>query len=553
MDYTNFLTKSGYLNHNLVSRVSSSEFDQLRILGGTTTASITTTIYCIHHNIPCKVCETCSKELDVENFKNGWKPSKRFCSIGCKSSFDVTKSTSNKVLEDYSLVLDQNGNPSSGKIDKFINLATIEDLQRKTGLSTTNINTLLYAGIHKDFIVKKCLQCDTELDIHNFKTGYREDQKFCSIECKDVNKEYRENLSEKKSGVSRYVSENFVADVLNPWFLYRTKYLYDMFDLTTHTSLDEYISDKTTLKFSCNICLHNFTSNFSNNGRIPRCPICKSRSKQQVEISKFITSLGYNIIFNDREQICPYEIDIFIPSLNIGIEYDGFYWHHDKDHSDKYVLSKKSGIRMIRIFQDEFKNKKQIVFSRLRAILGKIENKIYGRDCSIVELGTQQSREFFDENHIQGNVDASIRYGLLYEGQIVAAMTFSYSRFDKNSQWELIRFSNKLDTIVIGGASKLFSHFVKIKSPTSVISYCDIRYGNGRMYEQIGFEYKLTTKSNYFYYKNGVRYSRIKFQKHKLKNIFENFDPVLTESENMENNGYLKIYDSGNMVYNWSN
>jgi len=57
------------------------------------------------------------------------------------------------------------------------------------------------------------------------------------------------------------------------------------------------------------------------------------------------------------------------------------------------------------------------------------------------------------------------------------------------------------------------------------------------------------SKPGYCYtdYKN--RFSRMKFQKHKLSNILEYFDPKLTEWENMQLNGYDRIWDCGNYVY----
>ncbi len=52
--------------------------------------------------------------------------------------------------------------------------------------------------------------------------------------------------------------------------------------------------------------------------------------------------------------------------------------------------------------------------------------------------------------------------------------------------------------------------------------------------------------------KNGKRFSRLQFQKHKLKNILENFDPNLTEWENMQLNGFDRIWDCGNLVFSYS-
>jgi len=74
-----------------------------------------------------------------------------------------------------------------------------------------------------------------------------------------------------------------------------------------------------------------------------------------------------------------------------------------------------------------------------------------------------------------------MRYGLEYGGELVAVMTFSKSRYNKNVVWELVRFANKLDTIVIGGFSKLLAYFRKFNS-CSIVSYCDKSRGFGSVY-----------------------------------------------------------------------
>lgn len=43
--------------------------------------------------------------------------------------------------------------------------------------------------------------------------------------------------------------------------------------------------------------------------------------------------------------------------------------------------------------------------------------------------------------------------------------------------------------------------------------------------------------------------SRIKYQKHKLKDILEKFDPAKSETENMKDNDFYQIFDCGNFVF----
>jgi hypothetical protein len=56
---------------------------------------------------------------------------------------------------------------------------------------------------------------------------------------------------------------------------------------------------------------------------------------------------------------------------------------------------------------------------------------------------------------------------------------------------------------------------------------------------------------NYWYFKkNTIKLqTKAKFQKCKLKDLLEKFDPGRTEVQNMKNNGYYRIFDCGNAVF----
>jgi hypothetical protein len=72
------------------------------------------------------------------------------------------------------------------------------------------------------------------------------------------------------------------------------------------------------------------------------------------------------------------------------------------------------------------------------------------------------------------------------------------------------------------------------------------------MYESLGFVFQSNSFPNYWYFKSNdltKLESRIKYQKHKLKNILVNFDTNKTEIQNMIANGFNAIYDCGNKVY----
>ena len=270
----------------------------------------------------------------------------------------------------------------------------------------------------------------------------------------------------------------------------------------------------------------------------------------QGKVEEFVRSIYLGeIISNDRSIISPKEIDILIPSKNIGIEYNGMYWHSgDKyRHKEKYLLCKEQGIRLLQFWDVEWNNQTDIVKSIIKTALG-VSERIHARKTEIREVSNLDYRNFLNINHIQGYSVSPIRYGLYFNGELVSVVGFGKPRFTKEYDFELIRFANQLGYNVMGGFSKLLSHFGKNHSG-SIQTFCDLRLFSGNVYESCGFSFSHYSDPGYVYYKRGMIKSRMYFQKHKLENIFENFDPNLTEEENLLRNGWVRVYDCGNSVY----
>lgn len=289
-------------------------------------------------------------------------------------------------------------------------------------------------------------------------------------------------------------------------------------------------------------------------GRLPICPNCNRRNKAVSDLEKELgDSIKLPFIKNARNIISPYELDIFIPNKNVAIEFDGLYWHSDecvdKDyHVNKTNLCFDKGIRLIHVFEDEWLYKKQIVKSRINAILGLTPYKIQARKCAVKEIDAKSANRFIEKYHIQGSCQSSIRLGLFYKNRLCAVMTFSKSRFNKKYDWELLRYCTLSNFNVTGGGGKLLSYFRK-NYTGSIISYADKRWSDGNLYRQLGFNELKDSAPAYWYVKNKNRYNRVLFQKHKLNCLLERFDENITECENMKLNGYRKIWDCGNKVF----
>lgn len=292
------------------------------------------------------------------------------------------------------------------------------------------------------------------------------------------------------------------------------------------------------------------------------CTICnpigqKSQSGYELEMNDFIKSYNIETIPSYRK-IGNKEIDIFIPDRKLGIEINGVYWHNELFKNNDYHLFKtqlfnSQNISIIQIFEDEWLYKKDIVKSIIKNKLGLIDNKIYSRNCEVREVSNKETKKFLNENHIQGNVNSKIKLGLYYNGELVSLMTFSKGRIimgGKKEEWELTRFCNKINFVVVGAASKLFKFFIKNYNTNKIISYSDVRLFDGKMYETLGFNKISQSKPNYWYVINDIRYHRFNFRKSVL--VKEGFDKNKTEKQIMFDRGIYRIYDCGNIRWEYT-
>jgi len=275
-------------------------------------------------------------------------------------------------------------------------------------------------------------------------------------------------------------------------------------------------------------------------------------------ISSILIEHGVEVVKSDRTILGGKELDILIPSCGIAIEFNGLFWHsenagnkHMMYHFDKSKSCADAGIHLIHVMDYEYRDYPDIVISRLLSKVGK-SSTVYARKTYITELDNRTASNFLEANHIQHASNSSVRYGLILNGELVAAMTFGKSRFDRKYDYELLRYCNKLGTTVVGGASKLFNHFVRMHKPKSVVSYSDNRWNAGDLYGTLGFRKINNGKPNYWYTFDYLSVeSRLKYQKHKLSRLLPVYDSALTEWQNMQNNGYDRVWDCGSSKWLW--
>jgi very-short-patch-repair endonuclease len=291
----------------------------------------------------------------------------------------------------------------------------------------------------------------------------------------------------------------------------------------------------------------------------PRCLRCypwdnvQSTSKSESELYTWIRELKTEAIqgkrfFSDKE----YELDIFIPSLKLVIEFDGLWWHSElsgkarRYHVEKTGWFEKNfGIRVIHVFESEWVTKRAIVESVISNMIRPNPVRIPARKCEIRAMEAHEAERFFEANHLGGHAIGGKSFALVFRGEIVMGITVGKSRFARTDGAELYRMCPKIGHTIIGGFSKLLKH----QPYNRVLSYCDRRYFTGKGYEAVGFTVLGVTPPNYWYFRSNsydLR-SRVEFQKHKLPELLEHYDRSISEWANMQVNGWNRIWDCGSI------
>lgn len=259
----------------------------------------------------------------------------------------------------------------------------------------------------------------------------------------------------------------------------------------------------------------------------------------------------------DRKTIYPLELDILNTDKKIAIEYCGSYWHSEsygnkaRDyHRKKYLLCRDAGIKLITVFEFDDVNKIQML---LKTMLGRVV-PINARDTIICHVESKHARIFYETHHISGFIGANTHLGLKnkHTDELMMMASFGIAR-NKKHTYECMRMASHSDYRIRGGASKLFKYFVReMNRGESLITYADLRFGDGGVYEYCGMSRLKDSPPNYWYFhkdNTSAKKSRQSFQKHKLHKVLRQYDETKTEYVNMRMNGYDRIWDCGNAIY----
>jgi hypothetical protein len=525
--------------------------------------------YLIYNNIgKCKICELETKFL---SYNRGYR---LYCSKQCSNNdkdlinlkkvkyketcldkYGVENSSSS---EEVKIKLKE----SKSKLDKSI----INEKIKKTCLSKYGVDNPSKVLFVKEKRKKTNIK---NWGVENvFQSSLiKEKLKMTNIEKYGFDHPLKSNIIKKKikdTNIKKYGIDNYTKTDL-----YKTKMYNDYKNGVIRTSLNDDLNYVNFLgngfyEMKCDTEKHNYFihrhlyhARKKINSKI--CLVCNPinslQSVKELQLFEFIKSVySGKIIQSYRDGL---EIDIYLPELNLGFEFNGLYWHSElfKDkyyHLDKTNYFKEKGIRIIHIWEDDWEYKTDIIKSQIKNWLFSTLNRIFARKCQIKEINnTKLVKDFLERNHIQGNISSTLKIGLFYKDELVSLMTFDHFEGRKlmsNNEWNLSRFCNKINTNVIGSASKLLSYFIKVYNPERIISYADKEWSIGNIYYKLNFNVKSESKPNYKYIIDNKRINKQRFKKSRL--IKMGFDESLSEKEIMENNfTAFKIFDCGQIKF----
>lgn len=271
-------------------------------------------------------------------------------------------------------------------------------------------------------------------------------------------------------------------------------------------------------------------------------------SKAEIQILEFVRSIGFDPIKTRTVLPNRLELDVYIPEKKFAIEHCGLYWHNDNRlpasyHAVKHQYATINGLTLFTLFEDEWIERKPIVKSMILGRLG-VSKKIGARKCQVKPLDIETAKSFFRQTHLQGAPNKiKIAFGLFFNDILISCMSFGdHPRRTNYNEVILQRFSSILNTVVVGGASKLFKYAItddRIKN-RNIITWSDNRYSTGNVYKQLGFIKDQELPCDYYYVKRQQRFPKQRFQKR-----FTNCPKDKTEYQFALENGYSRIWDCG--------
>ncbi len=187
------------------------------------------------------------------------------------------------------------------------------------------------------------------------------------------------------------------------------------------------------------------------------------------------------------------------------------------------TLTEQSSCKMLIITEDRWRSQRSMMEARLLAHL-EVFFPVYARNCEIRKIDKAEAAAFLEANHSYGDAACRYRYGMflrrhtgwrsqiqlsnpdqeknteqncsireaLKPGTLIAVAEFSNARKwikgDKTIRsYEWTRYASLPGVRINGGMGKMLKHFIKEVQPDDIMSYADLEWSEGAVYEQLGF------------------------------------------------------------------
>lgn len=261
---------------------------------------------------------------------------------------------------------------------------------------------------------------------------------------------------------------------------------------------------------------------------------------------------GY--IFGDRQRC-----DLYYEPTKIGIDINPTASHNTQFnvyvrkpiknvdtnyHRRRAIQAEENGWLLYQIY--DWDNEEKVLL-QLKSLFG-LNKSIYARKCSVKEISKEESNSFLEKYHLQGSIGSTYQFGLYFEKELVAVMTFGLSRFFKDADIELLRFCSK--ETVIGGASKLFKYAISVIDCNTIMTYSDMSKGHGNIYKILGFEFYKYAGLNALYAPEKPTGESLKTQE--ASRLFkEEGKGYKSCKEYFNSKKWYRINDAGNKIWLW--
>lgn len=509
------------------------------------------------------------EQLYVNVVLNGIKPT---CSCGCNEDVSWSgwkKGYTSKFKRGHNAVVDsvylnpqkqaefakkRHEGYASGQYSTW-NKGLTKEISEKVATTAKKISSSLKDGYKSGTIIDWHIKDPAAAAAAATKMSDTKKKKFQSGELNSWNKGLTKETDARVAEIGKKISAAYSFReagnrLPDEQFKQRISRLPSSFQLLS--SPDEYRQRRVSrLDFLCTICGAVQKKSLAMIEETPVCFNCHPKeSKAQIEIYDYVRSLAPDAVLSDRTVISPKEIDVFVPSKKFGIEYDGLYWHSEIIDSDKKRSQKKHdaalnvGIKLLHIFEDEWRDKQELVKSMIAYRLGTSSKVIGARKCEVKALTVQQRKQFMNANHLENDCNSSASWGLFYNGELVSALSLRrpfHARY--RDAYEVGRFCNLMNTTVPGALSKLLKvaiTWAKSKGASRLLSYVDLRIGDGSGYEKAGFKLISSSSPRFWWtdYKNRLNRFAVK----------ADASSGLTQIDAAKKAGVVAIWGCGNQI-----